>query len=113
MDKYRGVVVEESLEDNRIMNGLEVVGIHISGQENPSERWHLYTIRVNEEEIERLSSSIKNAWYMHFWIGRKVIVIFNNRRFDFDYDTKATWRPAVEYGLSVGIPESQLDFKID
>lgn len=58
MDKYKGIISEESLDDNRAVNGLEIVGIHITGQENPSERWHLYTVMVNEEEIERLSNNI-------------------------------------------------------
>jgi len=113
MNKYKGIIIEESIEDNRTINGLEVVGIHISGQENPSETWHLYTLKVNEEEIELLSKAIKHGWYMHFWRDKKVRVIFKNKRFDFDYDDKATWKLAVEYGLSVGIPESQVDFPID
>lgn len=113
MYKYKGIIIEESLDDNRALNGLDVIGIHITGQENPPERWHLYTVMVNEEEIERLSKSINYSWYMHFWHNRRVIVIFSSERFEFDYDDKSSWKPAVEHGLYVGIPLSQLDFPID
>lgn len=113
MSKYKGIIIEESLDDNRAINGLEVVGIHITGQENPSERWHLYTVMVNKEEIGSLSINIKHSWYMHFWRNRKVIVIFRGERFEFDYDDKSSWKPAVEYGLYVDIPLCQLDFPID
>lgn len=44
--EYKGIVVEESLSDNRILNDLEIVEIKISKEENPSDRWHLYTLRL-------------------------------------------------------------------
>lgn len=110
MKEYKGVIVEESLNDNRVLNEFEVIGLCISGQENPSERWHLYTVIVSEEEIEKLSGYIKDKWYMHFLKGRQIIAIFRGKKFIFDYDDKSTWKPAIEYGLSIGIPESQLDF---
>ena len=113
MAKYKGIVVEESLEDNRALNGLEVIGLRITGQQNPLERWHLYTVMVTDAEIEKLAAGIKPAWYMHFWQDRNVLAVFKDQRFSFNYDDKNTWRPVVEYGQAVGIPESQLDFPID
>ncbi|MCJ7687811.1 MAG: hypothetical protein MUO60_00560 [Clostridiaceae bacterium] len=107
---FKGVIVEESLNDNRVLNNLKVIGLSISDHENPSERRHLYTVIVSEEEIEKLSQCIKDEWYMHFLKGRQIIAIFRGKKFTFDYEDKSTWKPAIEYGLSIGIPESQLDF---
>lgn len=107
---FKGVIVEESLNDNRVLNDLKVIGLCISDHENPSERWHLYTIIVSEEEIEKLSECIKDEWCMYFLKGRQIIAIFRGKQFIFDYEDKSTWKPAIEYGLSIGIPESQLDF---
>lgn len=110
---YKGIIVEESLEDNRIINDLEIIDFKITNEENPAERWHLYTVNVSEEDIERLSRIIKPKWYMHFWKDRHVIAIFKDKKFEFDFDDKSAWKPAIEYGLSQGIQKEQLDFPID
>ncbi|MCR4323053.1 MAG: hypothetical protein NUV61_03110 [Candidatus Azambacteria bacterium] len=112
--KYKGTVVEESLEDNRILNELEITGFRISSDEDPQSRWHLYTVKVSEEDILKLSKCISpGKWYMHFWSGRNVIAVFRDKTFEFNYDNKATWKEAVDYGLSVGTPREQLDFLIE
>lgn len=111
--EYKGIVVEESLEDNRLLNGLEVTAVEITKEENPTDRWHLYKVRASKQDIERLSKGIKSGWYMHFWKGRNVIALFKDRRFEFNFDDKSTWKPVLEYGRSLGIPEEELDFPID
>lgn len=113
MKEYKGIIIEESLEDNRMLNDLEIIDFEISKEENSSERWHLYTVNVSKEDIENLSKNIKKGkWYMHFWKGREVIAIFKNKKFEFNFDDKSTWREVIEYGLSLGIPKEQLDFPI-
>jgi hypothetical protein len=112
--EYTGTIVEESLEDNRILNNLNIIGFKISGDENPEDRWHLYTVTIFEEEIKYISRYIKSGtWYMHFWKEKEVVAVFKDKVFVFDYDNKETWKEAIEYGLSIGIPLEQLDFIID
>ena len=72
---YKGIIVEESLSDNRILNDLEITKVEISKEENPVDRWHLYTVRVSEEDIDKLAKNIKPKWYMHFWKKRKVACV--------------------------------------
>ena len=108
-EEYKGVIIEESLDDNRIINNLEIVGVKVSSEL----RWHLYTVLVSEKDIEELSYLLKQGWYMHFWKDKKVIAIFKDKRFEFDYDRKDTLEPVIEYGLSIGIPKEQLDFPIN
>jgi hypothetical protein len=50
---------------------------------------------------------------MHFWKGREIIAVFQGKKFEFNYDDKSSWIPAVEHGLSIGIPKEQLNFLID
>ncbi|MCP6719532.1 MAG: hypothetical protein KJI71_04920 [Patescibacteria group bacterium] len=110
--EYRGIIVEESLKDNRILNDLEIIKVRISEQENQAERWHLYTVKVSKKDINILSKNIKPKWYMHFWKGRNIIAIFKDKKFEFNFDNRATWEPVIKYGLSLGIPKEQLDFPI-
>ena len=112
MRDYKGVIVEE-LSDNRILNNLKIIDFRISKEENLADRWHLYTVNVSKEEIVNLSKNIKPKWYMHFWKGRSIIAIFKNKKFEFNFDDKSTWKPVVEYGLLLGIPKEQLDFPIE
>lgn len=56
---YKGIIIEESLNDNRILNDLEIIKVKISKEENPLDRWHLYTVKVSKEDIDRLSKNIK------------------------------------------------------
>lgn len=112
---YRGTIVEESLEDNRILNDFhfKILRLKISSEDNPADRWHIYTVRIQDEnDIERLAQHIKPGWYMHFWRDDEVIAIFKDKTFKFKYSDKSTWEPAIEYGRSVGIPAEQLDFPI-
>ncbi len=110
---YKGTIIEESLEDNRIMNAMDVVSMHISGDEDPVSRWHLYTVHVSLQDIGNLSQQIKPGWYMHFWRGNDVVVVFHDKTFMLAHDDLTSWEPAVRYGLAQGIPSEQLDFPID
>lgn len=111
---YFGTIIEESLEDNRILNEIEIISFRISKDENPDDRWHLYKAKVSREDIEKLSKYIRpGKWYMHFWEGSDVIAVFKDKTFEFNHADKTTWREAVAYGRSQGIPEEQLDFIIE
>lgn len=112
-NEYKGIIVEESLIDNRMMNDFNIIDFRISSDENPADRWHIYTVMIDRNDMDRLSRNIKSRWYMHFWKNREVIAIFQGKKFEFDYDNKSSWAPAVEYGLSMGIPKEQLDFIIE
>jgi hypothetical protein len=111
--EFKGIIVEESLIDNRELNNIQINKVQISKEENPIKRWHLYTVIVSKQEIVNLSKNIKPGWYMHFWKGKNIIAIFKNKQFEFDYDNKTTWESVINYGLSLGMPKEQLDFPID
>lgn len=44
MEKYKGIIIEESSEDNRILNKLEITKFRITAQENPTENQLDFTI---------------------------------------------------------------------
>jgi hypothetical protein len=110
---YRGIIIGESLEDNKILDKLRVIKTEITDEPKPEDRWRLYHVNISEKEIDKLMKIIKQGWYAHFWLGSSIIAIFRNKKFQFDYNNKSTWKPAVDYGLSLGIPKEQLDFVIE
>ncbi len=113
MNKWKGCIVEESLIDNRKLNDIEVVKVRITNEEEPEKRWHIYNSLLTEKEIDNLHSNLKQGWYMHFWKGNEMIVLFKGKKFVLDFDNRKTWKPAIDYGLSIKIPREQLAFEME
>ena len=113
MNKYKGTIIQESLIDDRQLNDFEIVGFKVTDEDSQADRWHLFTVMASEENIKKLASNLKpEKWYAHFWSGDDVIAVFPNKTFNFKHSDKSTWKEAVEYGKSLGVPEEQLDFVI-
>ncbi|MDO4283054.1 MAG: hypothetical protein Q4D02_05385 [Clostridia bacterium] len=106
---YKGIIVEQSLEDISILKSVQILDVENSTDSD----WVLYRVNVNEDEIKKLAGYLKEEWYMHFWKNREVIVVFRNKIFHLNYDDKSTWKDALNYGISHGIAEEQLDFPIE
>ena len=108
---YLGTIIEESLEDGRVLSDFRILGVRITNDDNPAERWHLYKVEATPEQLQKLSSILKpEKWYAHFWSGDKMIVVFRDKTFTQKIGDMSTWEPAIQYGLSIGIPKEQLDF---
>lgn len=106
---YTGIIIEESLIDSKYINGIEITKTEIAHKG----KWTLRTVNITKEKIQYLSSKIKsNSYYMHFWDNRNIILAFKDKIFEIDYDDKGTWKNAIDYGISIGIPKEQLDFPI-
>ena len=108
--KWKGCIVEESLEDNRILNEIEIVKVRITIEEEREKRWHLYNVLLSEKEIEKIHLLLKKGWYIHFWKDDRIMVLFKDKKFSLDANDKSTWKEAITYGLSIKIPREQLDF---
>lgn len=108
---YKGIVIRESLDDERILKKYSTLRRELGGDGE----WHVFTMLVTKSQIKSLASHIKDEkWYMHFWDSNEnVIVVFKDKRFEFNNKNKAGWNLAIKHGVSLGIPEEQLDFPIN
>ena len=105
--KYKGIIIKESLEDPSILGSFET----LKQKTSDDGAWEMYTVLIEEADIEKLSRVIKEGtWYCHFWEGKNIIAVFRNKTFSFDAQDKASWIPVLKYGRFLGIPEEQLDF---
>jgi len=48
--KYRGIIIEESLVDNRILNNMVVFKMYITSAENKNDRWHLFEVEIDDQK---------------------------------------------------------------
>jgi hypothetical protein len=110
-EKWKGILIEESLDDNRYINNIEVLYAKVTHEDNPKDRWHIYYSFLFIDEIAKMHAHLKKGWFMHFWKGNKLIVLFKDKKFLLNLKDKSSWEEAIKYGLSQGIPKKQLDFQ--
>lgn len=103
-----GTIIENSLVDTSIVSKLTITRTWYDDD------WLLHDVLVDEAVAEGLGIYLKDGpWYMHFYAGDSVLVVFKDRIFHIRHSQKETWNEALAYGRTLGIPEEQLDFQIE
>jgi hypothetical protein len=110
MSDYHGILVDKSLNDQGFLKKFEILSKRFSN----SRSWFLLKVRVASSKIDKaikeIQQNLKENYYAHFYREGELIIVFKQRVFKVKPD-ESTWKEAVEYGLSVGIPMDQLDMK--
>lgn len=107
--RLRGTIIERSLKNTQVLEKTTIERMY------PSDDEVLYDILIDEDHISEFAQHlVPGPWYAHFWKpgSDRAIVVFRDRTFEITISDTATWRDAVTYGISIGIPEKELDFKI-
>jgi hypothetical protein len=118
---YRGVVIEESLADKTILSRLKIVSTEVEPVTPEYEtpwltQWTLDTIDVPEENADatahELSESLDKAhdWYADYKNESYHYIIYREKVFKVDLRNPILYKDARAYGISLGIPEYQVDF---
>lgn len=116
---YKGVIIEESLEDSSILRGLGVLEtkVELITPEHKTpwlSQWTLDTIEINESEADNLAPRLSQAleskhwWYIDYRNNKYHFVIFKNKVFKLDRSKKSDYDKMIKYGLSIGTPDYQL-----
>lgn len=102
---YKGMIIVESLEDKNLVRKMQILDTKVA------DNLTMNTILISKADIDDLVFYIKQGpWYAHFWHGNEMIVVFRDKVFKFLKNQPTTWREAIGYGISIGIPRKQLDF---
>lgn len=121
---YRGVIIEESLTDTDILNAVRITGTEVEpvteGHKTPwLKQWTLHTVEIPENEaagvVQRLSKVISDSpssWYADFKNDKYHYIIYPEKIFRIDR-ANPDYAEARNYGVSLGIPEYQVDFAPD
>jgi hypothetical protein len=119
---FTGILIKESLQNESILDTLSVIDTKVVTIDNPAEGqspvWTLISFNVEEgqEDIvaEKLSRVIKpGRWYIDFKSPTDVLVVFLDKVFHYKRGDAAGKGRAVDYALSIGVPESQLGWEND
>ena len=121
MNKFKGIIIEESLENKDVLKKIKIVKTEVEKVKESYKtpwlkQWTLHTVEIEEENAKKiaieLSKSLdsQHSWYADFKNDTHHFIIFKNKVFYINRKIKSEYDEAVKYGLSIGIPDYQLDF---
>jgi len=123
LESYKGVIIEESLEDKSILSELRILETEVEKVTDRNKTpwlklWTKHTVEVPEAKAqavaERLAKTIDRkhggAWYADFKNRQFHYIIFRDRIFKVDRQSKQQYDEVNRFGETLGIPSYQLDF---
>jgi len=123
-DGFIGVIIEESLEKKDVLAKVKILKTKIeqvtAKHKTPwIKQWTLNTVEIPENQADKVAKDLsksldsKHDWYADFKNDRFHYIIFRNKVFFIDRRSKEQYDEAKRYGISLGIPEYQVDFHPD
>jgi hypothetical protein len=123
MKNYQGVIIEESLENKEVLKKVKIVLTKVEKVTNEHQtpwlsRWTLHTVEISAKEAKKIAKAISKSldrghdgsWYADFKNDTHHYIIFRDKIFYIERKNREQYDEAKRYGISLGIPEHQLDF---
>jgi hypothetical protein len=122
-NNFVGVIIEESLENKSVLKKVKILSTKVEKVTKRHKtpwlsQWTLHTVEVQQDQArhiaEELSKSLDSkhsgSWYADFKNDTYHYIIFRGRIFFINRRSKEQYDKAKQYGISLGIPEYQVDF---
>lgn len=119
---FQGVIIEESLTDKSVLKDVKVISSKVEPVNEKHKtpwvkQWTLHTAQIPAKDVasvaEKISKTLdkEHNWYADFKTETEHYVIYTNKVFHItDRTDKKQYDEATEYGISIGIPDYQVDF---
>jgi hypothetical protein len=118
---YKGVIIKESLEDKGVLEDVHILETKVEEATEDYKtpwvkQWTLHTVEISEDRIGEIANKIsrsldhEHSWYADFKNKETHYIIFRDKVFKIDCSSKEQYDEANAYGVSLGIPEEQLDY---
>ncbi len=120
--RFAGLLLKESLKDESVLGLVQVTKQEIwspitNAADYQPTAWTAISFERSGSEYEvntlagALSSALKAKWYLNMSSVDTVYVVFPDHRiFKYAKGDRQRRAEAVDYGRSIGIPDSQLDW---
>lgn len=124
MTNFTGVIIEESLERKDVIQKVKIIKTKVEQVTEKHKtpwikKWTLHTVEIPETQVnavaKELSKSLdsKRNWYADFKNDKFHYIIFRNKVFKVDRSKPEQYKDVTKYGVSLGLPDYQLDFSPD
>ena len=121
---FNGVIIEESLKNKDVLQKVKIIKTEVEKvtEEHKTpwiKQWTLHTVEIFENQADKIAEEVSKSldsehnWYADFKNDKFHYIIFRNKVFKVDRSKPEQYKKAVKYGLSLGIPDYQLDFVPD
>lgn len=122
---FNGVIIEESLADKSVLNDVNTISTKVAPvterHKTPwVKQWTMHTVEVADDKAAEVADKISKAldkdhdWYADFKTETEHHVIYTGKVFHItDHRDKRQYDEATAYGVSIGIPDYQVDFFSD
>src|SRR5205809_2782192 len=110
--EYHGIIAREGIRDQTIFDRMTILGTKIG------QNWTLLKAGIEAKAISRVIREIQQnlltengvPCYAHFYRGEELIIVFPDRSFHVS-PNENSWKEAISYGESLGVPRAELDFR--
>ena len=121
---YKGTIIEESLENKDILKEVHISATRVEHviEEHQTpwiKQWTRHTVEISEDQAKSVAEKISKAldrehgWYADFKNKTHHYIMFRDKVFFIHQRKKEQYDEAKRYGISLGIPEYQVDFSPD
>ena len=122
---YKGIIIAESLEDSSLLKEVRILDTKVEPitpeHKTPwLKQWTLNTVEIPEDIAQIIAEKISQSfdrkhpdWYADYKNDKYHFIIFSGKIFKVDLANPVLYKDAKAYGISIGIPEYQVDFHLD
>lgn len=121
-DTFNGIIIEESLTDTSALNGVNIISTKVEPVTEKHKtpwvkQWTLHTVEIADDKAAEVADKISKTldkdhdWYADFKTETEHYVIYTGKVFHIiDRTDRKQYDEATAYGISIGIPDYQVDF---
>ena len=123
MNNYRGVIIEESLAKKEVLEKVKILSTKFEKVTDEHQtpwlsQWTLHAVEIAEDKAQTIAEEVSksfdyshnSSWYADCKNDTHHYIIFRDKIFYIDRKSKEQYDEAKRYGISLGIPEYQVDF---
>lgn len=123
MKNFQGVIIEESLTNKDVLKKVKIILTKVEKVTDKHKtpglsQWTLHTVEILENDAQAFAEEISksfdyshnSSWYADYKNDTRHYIIFRDKIFYIDRTSKEQYDKAKHYGVSLGIPEYQVDF---
>lgn len=122
---FNRVIIEESLEKKDVLKKVKILKTKVEEvipkHNTPYlKQWTLRIVEIPGNQVDEIANNLSHSldskhgdWYADFKNNKFHYIIFCNKIFKIDRSKPEQYKKVVEYGLSLGIPDYQLNFTPD
>lgn len=122
---FTGIIIAESLSNKSILDEIKITGTEVEPVTDRHQtpwikQWTMHSVLIDAGQAGEVAEKISRAldrehdWYADFKNDKEHYIIYRDKVFHItDRSDKLQYDEATKYGISVGIPDYQVDFSGD